>query len=254
MSTEIAKLIEIPGYNESQARVVELAARARAHRITDDESRALAADLRGALKGEEGRIERGRIFLVKPLNDHVKRINSKCKPLTDALEAAVHVLDTEIARDRREREAAVELARREQQRLLDEQRRKAEEEQQARAREIAAQAETTAVDVGMTQDEGKQLGELYAADELARPIITVCPPPAPPPPPKTIIGTSGATVTTREILDFEVTDLVALAGALPDAIEVRRGKVLDYGRCQERGGQAPNLPGVRFFRRDSNAG
>lgn len=254
MSTEIARPIDIPEYDKTQGEVVALAARARAHRISDDISRAAAADIRAMLKKTAAVLEEARTSLVKPLNDHVRMINGKFKPLTDALDASVRVLDIEITRDRREREAAAEAARREQERLLEEERRKAEEEQRARAAAIATSTEKVALDVGMTASEAQELGQLTAQDELDKPVIVAVPPAPAPPPPKTIVGTTGATVTTRSILDFEVTDLAALAAALPDAIEVQRGKVLEYGRCQERGGQAPTLPGVRFFKRDSVAG
>jgi len=243
---------------EHESAVVSIVSEAKAHRITDDVSRSVAADLRGALKQAAARVDEARTAIVKPLNDHVRFLNAKFKPLSDALAGAVSVLDAEIIRDRQEREAA---AAKEKQRLEDEAaaaRKKQEEEAAARARDAAAQAEADAAKAGMTAEDGKELAQLVAQDELAKPrepILQVAPPPQPQ---KTIAGESGAVATVKKLWDFEVVELVKVARSFPDAIELKRKPILDFLRDVESQGkdvgQIAALVGLRAFKRDLVSG
>lgn len=206
MSTETS-IARFAGYDDSQTRVVALAAAARGHRITDDVSRSIAADIRAALKTSAAVLEEARTSLVKPLNDHVRTINGKFTPLREALDAAVKVLDVEILRDRKEQQRIADEERAWQEAEAAAARKAAEEEQAARAREIAAQAEVVAKEAGMSPAEAKEVGQLYAQDELAKPlqekpvaVVEIREPP------KTIAGGHGVT-TIRKRWTFEVVDI-----------------------------------------------
>ena len=237
--------------------VANLVDQARTHRITDDFTRSQAADLRGALKQAEARVEDARTSLVKPLNDHVRAINARFKPFTDGLAAAVRSIDGEILRDRRQREAAVEAERRRLEAEAAAKRRRLEEEQAARAREAEETARREAAAAGMSPSEQKEIGQLYAREELTKPTppVTLAPPPAPPA--RAIAGSSGVALV-KKIWDFEVFNLAALATMMPEALEVKRKPILDHLRGVEaQGGDVvgnARLAGVRAFKRDLVSG
>lgn len=237
--------------------VASLVDQATTHRIIDDFTRGQAADLRGALKQAETRVEEARTALVKPLNDHVRAINARFKPLTDALSGAVRSIDGEILRDRREREAA---AQRERLRLEEERRaieKKAREEQEQRARDAATEAERDAAAAGMKPEDQRELAALYHQDEAAKPLPAVVQQAPPPPPARAIAGASGVALV-KKVWDFEVFDIAALATMMPDALEVRRKVILDHMRGVEaQGGDVignARLAGVRAFKRDLVSG
>ncbi|HKQ97122.1 MAG TPA: hypothetical protein VJV75_04535 [Candidatus Polarisedimenticolia bacterium] len=222
---------EIATIDTHQSAVATLVSGAKAHRITDDFTRGAAADIRNALKQAEKRVDDARTSLVKPLNDHVKSINARFKPMTDQLAEAVRAIDAEIVRDRRVREAAAEAERR----RLEEERRKLEREQEeARAedaRKAREKAQQEAAAAGMSQEDAKELGGLMAEEVLQQPVAPILQVAPPPPPARTIASTSGATASVRKLWDFEVTDIAELAQAIPDAIDVRRAVVLERTRA-----------------------
>lgn len=234
--------------------VVAIAEKARAHRITDDVSRAMAADIRGALKKAGKELDAARIALVKPLNDHVSMINGRFKPWPEALESAVRVLDGEIARDHREREAAAAAERRRIEAERQAEFTRQEHERAVRAREAMEKAAAEAKAAGMAPEDQAEVGRLFAADEIAKPLPPVLHAAPPPAPAKTTAGVTGATATVRQVWDFEVTDIAALARWLPQAIEVKRAVVLGHLRGLESSGLPADIPGIRAFKKEQVAG
>lgn len=71
------------------------------------------ADLLRAIKDQLGIFERGRVKVVKPLNDHVKMLNAESKLLTAPLEAADRYLREQMtAFDQEQRALAIKEAAR----------------------------------------------------------------------------------------------------------------------------------------------
>lgn len=249
--------LELATIESHASAVASLVEQARAHRVTDDFTRGQAADLRGALKQAEKRVEEARTSLVKPLNDHVKSINARFAPLSENLAAAVRSIDGEIIRDRREREAAAEAERKrlEAERLAAE--KKAREEHERQAREAAAKAEAEAISVGMTPADAQEVGALFGQDVAAAPPALVVQAAPPPPPARTIAGVSGV-ATVKKTWDFEIVDLVALAQTFPEALDVKRKPILDHlRRVEEAGGNVEanaKIAGIRAFKRDLVSG
>jgi hypothetical protein len=250
---------EPPEVAVMRRQVEGLVGQAQAHRITDDLTRGTAADIRGALKKAERVLDDSRTALVGPLNDHVRFINALFKPLTEDLLAAVRAIDSEILRDRREREAAVyaEARRLEAEAALKQ--KELEEAQAAAAEEARKTAEAAAKLAGMKEDEAAELGQLFADDMKAEPLPPVMHVAAPPSPARTVVSESGARTVTKRIWDFEILDIAALAKSYPQTVEVRRAEVLSIIRCLDQAGTsegrlATAIPGVRAFRRDVVAG
>lgn len=254
----LGQLSEIAVLETHQTAVASLVDAARTHRIIDDQTRGMAADIRSALRQAEKRVEEARTALVKPLNDHVRSINAKFKPLSDCLASAVQTLDGEIVRDRREREAAAERERQrlEQERLAAE--KKAREEQEQRAREAEEKARKDAAAAGMTAKDQEEVGRLFAADVKAEPLPPVIQAAPPPMPARTIAGASGV-ASVKKLWDFELKDVGALAAAYPATVEVKRAGVLAILReLEQRGASEAEIekvvPGIRAFKRDSVSG
>lgn len=114
-----------------------------------------AAEFLARIKSEHRSVEKARTFIVKPLNDHVKRINNEFRPKTTALERA-----DKIVRDKakgymaeQERKAAEEQA------LLDEQRRE---------RELAAEEQRRRVEAEAQRERERAAREAQAAEAARR--------------------------------------------------------------------------------------
>jgi hypothetical protein len=237
------------------ARVTALVAEAKKHRISDDVSREVAAELRSQMKACEKQVEEYRLFHTKPLNDQVKRINDSCRPVKTLIDGGVTAINAEIIRDQRDRERKAEEARRaaeaEERRQRQEAERRAKEESDQRAREAAEKARVEAEEAGFTEAEQEQYAAAVQQEEEAKPIEVMAPAPVLPaiaPPAKTVRAESGAKATVKKIPDFEVVDLVALVTAWPAAVEVKRGYVLGLYS------NGASVQGVRFFLRESVSG
>jgi hypothetical protein len=251
---------ELATIDSHQSAVASLVDNARTHRIVDDLTRGQAADLRNALKQAEKRVEDARLTIVKPLNDHVKSINARFKPMADQIEAAVRVLDGEIIRDRRVREAAAEAERQRLERERLELLRKQEEARAEEARKADEKAKWEALEAGMKKQDAEELGRLMAQDVLEQPAAPILQVAAPLPPPRTIASMSGAVASVKKLWDFEVVDVAQFAATYPDLVMVERKPVLDLLRALEKswaGTEADLLtaiPGIRAFKRDSVSG
>lgn len=87
----------------------DLAREAAALEIKTKEDVERAAEWAGQLNAANRRAEEARIFLVRPLNEHVSRINAEFKPRTTAIGDALAILKRKIAafhREATEREQA----------------------------------------------------------------------------------------------------------------------------------------------------
>ena len=160
---------------------------ARQVKIVDAVSREFAIDLRGQIKAYQRQLDTNRTALVKPLNDHVKRINAGFQAATVPLDEAVTVVDAEIVRDRREQE-----------RIAADARRKADEEAAEKRRQEEERLRREAEAAGFDKAEAKEVAQLVAAD------VPVTVAPTPPAPLKTATTLSGSRATVRKVWTFEV--------------------------------------------------
>jgi len=221
-----------------EARVPAAVNAANAIGINDDRTHELAVNARAALKAREKDAEDLRDPIVRPHNAWVKEINARFKKLTDAIAAAVVALDKRILTYRKEA-----------QRRIDEENAKHAAEAEAARKAEEARVAAEAVKVGFSGADAKELAQLEAADAVPAPVPI-------PDVPKTVRTSFGATGTVKA-WDFAVTDLAALAIVLPEAIEVKRGVVLDRLRAQEKAGipeAEVGLAGIRAFKADSLRG
>jgi hypothetical protein len=237
-------------------RAIALAEQAKATRITDDVTRAMAIEIRSQLKICEKQLDSARLYHVKPLKEIIEtRYEAPAREVKAIIKAGLTASDAEITRDHREQERKAEAARlaaaAEERRQRQEAERRAKEEADQRTREAAEKARQEAEEAGFTEAEQQEYAAAVKEDEAAKPIEVMAPAPVLPaigPPAKTVRAESGAKATVRKIPDFEVTDLVALVSAWPAAVEVRRGYVLGlYSK-------GASVKGVRFFLRDSVSG
>lgn len=208
---------------------------AREIKVTDDATEQRAIVARKILKDHEADAEQARTAEVAPHNAFVKEVNGAFKKITDAISTAIETLDRGLLSWRKEK-----------QRRIEEENRKIAAEVERQRQEAEARAAEEAKAAGnFTPAETQQYAAAAVEEVMA---------PAPAAPPAKTTRTDFGAASYPQVLDFRVTDLAALAGALPDAIEVKRGVVLNHGRCQEKSGLAPSLPGVEFFKRDSVSG
>lgn len=202
--------------------------------VQDDRTEQLAVNARSLLKQHEKDADVLRDPIVRPHNAFVKEINARFKTLTDAIGAAVTKLDNGPC--------GLLAYRREKQRRIDEENRRIASEVERQRQEAEGRAADEARAAGNFTPAETQEYASVAAAEVPAPVFTA-------PAPK-VTRTGFAAAGAVSLLDFEVTDLAALAAALPEALEVKRKPILDHGRYQERAGQEPQLAGVRFFRRE----
>ena len=139
--------------------------------VTDEQSLAVAGDMLGYVAGVRKRIEALRTSLVKPLNDHVRRINDLFKGYSAPLDRADAALRAKITAYHAEQER---LRREEAERL-----RKLAEKEQARLERAAA--------------------------KKGIPAPPPIPVPTPAAVPKTMTGEYGS-MTTRKEWRFDITD------------------------------------------------
>lgn len=216
--------------------------------IRDDDGRRAAAALRVRLTDTRKGAEQARLSIVEKPTKFISLINSAFRVVKDEVDKTLGILDTKLQVDRTQQQRLAREAQEKADRQAAERRRQIEEEQRSRAAEIDAAAQAAAKAAGMSQQEATEIGGLYAQDELAKPVPEVpVVMPAVMAPARTIHSDAGS-VSFRQEMDFEVTDLVALATAMPEAVEVKRKPILDAGRALERAGQPLTIPGVRLFK------
>lgn len=142
----------------AQAHQVQVRTHAEAADATE-----FLAQVKGALK----RAEEARVFLVKPLNDHVKAINARVKAEVAPLEEADAIVREKVLAHRRE----VERQRAEEQARLDreaaERERQAEEARRAEEARARAEREAAAREAARAEEEARA-AERRRREELQR--------------------------------------------------------------------------------------
>lgn len=208
-------------------------------RVTDDRTDGLAVNARTILKTHEKELEERRLAIVEPHKKFAASVDRRCKVIADAIAKAVKHLDGQMLSFRSEKK-----------RLAEEARRRQEEEQRRAADEAAEKARQEAEAAGMTKADAGELGSLIGQDAAQE--VAAAQEPVLAPPRTTHTGFGSA--TEQSVLDFEVTDAAALIAALPEAYELKRGKVLEARRTREKAGLSLSIPGVRFFKTERIAG
>lgn len=107
-----AEVVPVPAEVLTAERLAEAV---RGFEVTDERTLREAVEAASLLKEAAEQAETARVFLVKPLNDHVNRINGTFNPKLKAIKATMGVLKGRIAgyhedRQRERNEAARQLA------------------------------------------------------------------------------------------------------------------------------------------------
>lgn len=206
--------------NESafSGRAAEMLQAAKNLTIVDDVTLSEAADLLGNLKEYGKKIDGERKFLVDPLNSHVKSINGRFKPITDAIDKATSIVKSGVLGYQQE------------------QQRRAAEEAKRRQQEMEAQALTEAA---AAENNGEQIQAEATIDRAVRTahreeVVT-----------RAVGGLTGASANIQKRWTFRVTDLAAFAKAKPGCIEVKHTAVMGLFRAGEK-----ELPGIEFYQED----
>lgn len=147
--------------------------------VRNDAEAQQAAELLQRIAAERKAAEAARVELVKPLNDHVKHINSRFREATGPAEEADKIVRGKLLawreeqeRLRREEQARLERERQAEQRRLDEER--AAAEAKARAEREAAAREAARKEAEAREAERKRAEEMARqADERARQIAAM---------------------------------------------------------------------------------
>jgi hypothetical protein len=214
---------------------------AKALAVGDDESLGEAVRRLSEIASTNRRAEDARKDLVKPLNEHVRRVNEIFRDVMAPVEEAERLVKQKVGGYQEARRKAAEAEAR----LAEEERRRREEEAE-RAR-VDARAATRAV------SEAETLPEFYERQDAAQTAKTVAaaaadlaaePIPVAPPPPKTVEA-GGARATTRLRWAFRVSD----RAKVPRAFLVVDEKAIRaaMGASRDAEGRPLPIPGVEFF-------
>lgn len=156
-----------------QAQTTALRERAAAIQVRTDAEAQAAAEFLVGIKREAKETESARDFLVRPMNEHVKAINARFKPLSTALaEVERQVKDKvlgyqrEMERKRQEEQARLDAENRAREEAAREAQRKAAAEAQ-RQREAAARA-AAAAEAEAARKERERLAALEADQQTRR--------------------------------------------------------------------------------------
>lgn len=224
----------------------ELAGSVKTLIVHDQQTRALAANLRSQIKAVQKAAKATYIAITKPLSDTVAMWKARFEPINAALEEALEGLDKKITADHDEQKRIADEARRkaedEAKRASEAAEARAREEREREARAVAARAQQEALEAGMSKKDACELAKLERADVEARPLevgpIAVA---AYIPPPAKTVQTPTSKTTVAEVWDYELEDLSKVP-----PIYVR--KELDRGRvrCAVNDG-VREIPGIRIF-------
>lgn len=180
-----------------------------------------ATDLVKAIKNRAKEIEDERTRLVKPFNEGVKAINSRFKAMTVPLMEAEESVKGRmlIFQKEEEKRAQEEAAKQEKSRLEAAEKRRKEEE-------ALAKNSTTE----------RPLAPPAALEPIA-PVVSQHRP--------TTYGQTGAVSTVKKQWAFELVDIIALAQARPDLVQVDTVKV-----NQEIRGRGGDISGLRIYEKE----
>jgi hypothetical protein len=199
----------------------ELSAQVERGEVTNAETAGQMTDLVKIAKSQYKRAEDARKTLVKPLNDHVKWINSQFKSTTNELNQIETTGKRKIGawqREEEKRQRAVAEAARKQ----------AEEEALATAERAERDGNTTAVDTAL--DSATSIPE--------------------PPRSAPTRGRFGGVASSRKVWKGEVTDLKALLRAIADDQAPASIAPVDQNSLNRLARNArgdSDIPGVRFY-------
>lgn len=196
--------------------------------ITNAQELAGSSDMLKKIKQWIKTIEEKRKFLVKPLNDHVDRINAEFKPQTVFAKEIEGILSGKMVKyqeeERRRLEAEERLRREEEAKRLAEQQKKIED--------LAAKTNSEAILEQAIEVEQKQI------DLVAKPIEV-----------KQTVVTQNSQTAIRYIWSYEIIDEKSVPRDLcsPDAGKIRE-KMMSMSE-DEREKSPP--AGIRFFKKAS---
>lgn len=187
--------------------------------IVDEDSALVATRMLVSATGAKRKLEEQRIFLVKPLNDHVKDINTLFKEWIKPLDNADSILRRKLLEFSQEQRRVYEKA--EAERL---------EQERLAAEALAAESDNILLD---ENDNAILEGDDFPDAEYV----------PPPPAPKTVQYTAGGSTGVRKTWVFEVVDetlvpsnyLMVDEGAI--SLAVREG--------------VREIPGVRIYQQES---
>jgi hypothetical protein len=175
MAEELLTPEEAASAQAVSAQTAALADSAAAAPVRSQAEAEAAAELLGSIEQARREAENTRRFLVKPLNDHVKAINARFKPTTEALDAASQLVRGKITafrqlQERQRVEAERELAaqRAAAEREADEQRRREVAAAQAQREAAAREAERARVQAERAERERLAAMERDTHDRRAR--------------------------------------------------------------------------------------
>lgn len=177
------------------------------------------ADLIGLIKKQAKAIDTERKTIVDPLNAVVKHVNSRFKPMTEALDKAEREVKGKVLAYQQEqaRIAREEAARRQ---------KEAEEAALAAAQQAEAKGDTIAAEAAVD----------LAARTTYRP-AEVAP----------VAGAeTGTGLNIQKRWTFRVTDLAALAAAYPTCVEVKNAAVMGLFRAGIK-----DVPGIEFIQEET---
>lgn len=212
-------------------RADDLVAKVGALEITTEARAEQATDLGGMIVEFLKGVQAERVELVKPINDHVKRINDKFRPHITALETAKANLRRKLGvwqEDERRRLRNEQLAREREERI------------QREAAEAAALERAEAAEAAGRPEAAERIMDVAA--------LAPEPPPAPPVQHQPVRGRMGATASSRTVWDYEVTSIEELCAARPDLVLANTATIGQLVRGGER-----KIPGVRIFSKQQTA-
>lgn len=180
-----------------------------------------ATDLVKAIKNRAKEIEDERTRLVKPFNEGVKAINSRFKAMTGPLMEAEEAVKGRmlVFQKEEEKRAQEETAKQEKARLEAAEKRRKEED-------------VLAADSTLDRPHSPP-----PALEIVAPIVPQHRP--------TTYGQTGAVSTVKKQWTFELVDIIALAQARPDLVQVDTVKV-----NQEIRGRGGDITGLRVYEKE----
>lgn len=197
--------------------------------IVDDATFEIGADELKAIKSRASALDEQRKAITKPMDDAKKAVMDLFRAPIDALTKAEGILKGKMLGYRQEVERKANEARLEAERVAKAERERLERE----AAELAAQGRTGEAAVK------EQVAQMVVAAPIAVPQAPVV-----------------AGISTRETVDFEVTDLHALikhVAERPELVNLLAADKVKLGAYVRGLGMNANLPGVRVFPKQSIA-
>jgi vacuolar-type H+-ATPase subunit I/STV1 len=186
VEAQTKQVVEVRGPDEKQnTEVVDrFLVAAQNHVIVDTPSLQVASDLLMANRKEQKALDEQRTFLVAPLNEHVKAINSKFKPWTEVLGFAEKLLRGKISAYQAEEQRRLNVLR-------------AEAEEKARQERLKLEAKADKL-----REQGKIERASVLEDQAAATVAVV----------PQMVKVSG--IGSKQVWTGRITDMKAFCGAI----------------------------------------